>query len=70
MCLGGTNHCMVGWWGSQFPYCRLIIVNASSHLLSILCRLVVFFMFASYLMSGSNVDSDVFISFVHARTHL
>jgi hypothetical protein len=68
MCLGGPNHCRVGWRGSQS---YLLSVDCRSYLQMFMCTLdlyVVIALHASCSSSYGDTEYNVFITLVHTHT--
>jgi hypothetical protein len=70
MCLGGPNHCRVGWMGSQSYYlsvdCRSLLAEVHVHLRSFCCHRIACVMFV--IVWQRRVEC-IYYPCTHAHTH-
>jgi hypothetical protein len=76
MCLGGPNHCRVGWAGGQSYLVVSFTLSCDRRLCMWLlvvrpCHLIMFILVASYSSSGGDAESNGLLLFpcTHAHTH-
>jgi hypothetical protein len=69
MCLGGPNHCRVGWVGSQSYHCLSVVVLCLQRFMCVLDLYVVIALHASCSSSYGDAGSNVLINLAHTHTY-